>query len=212
MKTCPGCSVWIPDDAAFCPSCGKPTGAAPPTPSVPPGSGSPREPDKSPGTPPPPEPEPTTPSFDRAKAEHRVRTLGTLYIVAGAWTILGEGWQLVMLLTGRALEQAEAIRDEPIVRDNPDLQRYLDLYLDMLREPGVAAIPYFLALGVGAFYVWSGLQLRDLRGRTMAFVAAIVMLVLFLCSSECCGCCFTVPLGVGALFLLTRADTEAVMR
>lgn len=209
MKACPGCSVWIPDDAAFCPSCGKttaPGGAASPGPTPPSPSPSP-----SPSSPAPPEP-PPAPAFDRAKAESRVRLLGTLFMVAGGWTILSSLWQLGMLFTGRALEQLEALRDHQFFRENPEFQRGLETYLDVLQEPGIAAIPLILALGIGALYLWSGLQLRDLRGKTMAFASAILLIVLFPCSSECCGCCFTIPLGIGALIVLTRADTELVMR
>ena len=208
MKACPGCSHWIPDDAAFCPSCGKATA---PAPAAAPGPTPPSPSPSGPALPEPKAPAPA-PAFDRAKAEARVRVLGVLYMVAGGLTILTEGYALAMLLSGRALKEAEAARGQPPIKGNPDYERVVDLYMDFIREPGLAAIPYFLALGLGAFYLWSGLQLRDLRGRTTAFVTAILLIVLFLCSAQCCGCCFTLPVGVAALIILTRADTVAVMR
>ena len=213
MKACAGCSVWIPDDAAFCPSCGKPTGqagaaGAGPTPPTPPPSPSP----SGPALPEPKDSPPPAPAFDRAKAESMVRILGTLYMVAGGFTILTQGYALAMLLAGRALEEAEAMRGQPPIKGNPDFEQGLDLYIRFMQEPGLAAIPYFLALGLGAFYFWSGLQLRDLRGRSMAFASAILMIVLFFCSAQCCGCCFTLPLGVAGLIILSRADTAAVLR
>ena len=188
--------------------------APPGAPAAPvPGLGAPPARLEVPGNPTPGAPGPeSAPSFDRAKAESRVRVLGTLYQVAGGWTLLAQGYALAMLLSGKAAEQLEEMRSQPPFSGNPDFERWLDLYQEFIANTGVASIPYFLSLGVGAFYVWAGVRLRGLEGRGMAMAAAISMIVLFLCSSQCCGCCFTIPLGVAALFILTRADTEAVLR
>ena len=71
MKACGGCSTWIPDGAAFCPSCGKAQGEAGPpgvTPSLPPAG--------------PPPPRPGGQDF-RARTEESIRRLGLLYMVFG---------------------------------------------------------------------------------------------------------------------------------
>jgi len=203
VKACPGCADLIPDGAATCPSCGR---SVEPVPAAP--SPAPAAPPPAPAEGPEPGPDP---AVTRRKAESRVRTLGVLYLAAGCWTLLGQGYALAMLLTGRALQEIEAFREQPPFRGSPEFERFVDMYVEWLQDPVRAAIPYVLALAVGGFYLWSGLRLRALRSRGMAIAAAVSMIVLFPCSGQCCGCCFTVPLGVAALFILTRADTEAVL-
>jgi hypothetical protein len=211
VKACPGCSVWIPDDAGFCPSCGKALGpAAPPPAGASPPSSPPAPPSSTP-SPPSPGPEPA-PAFGRAKAESRVRGLGLIYIVAGGLVVLFEGFGLANLLTGRTLEQALELREQPPFKGNPDLERAAEIWIEWLGRSGLPAVPYVLGMLLGAFYLWSGLRLRDLRGRGMAIAAAIAMIVLFPFNAECCACCLSFPVGIAALFILTRADTESIMR
>lgn len=193
MKACAKCGAYIPDESRFCPSCGAEQGvaaAAPP-----------------PGGPEPVEGPPPEEAFDRAAAEGRIRTLGILYIVAGGLLLLATLISFVGAATGETLRTLEEVG-----RENPEFGELVERVKDLLLAPWFLTVEHLAPFSLGVFYVWTGIRLRDLRGRTAALVAAVLMVVLFPCQAGSCCCCVSVPLGVYALFLLTGAGAEAVLR
>lgn len=190
MRSCPGCADWIPDAARFCPSCGRSLDGGAPAPAP-----DPAEPAGDPGD-------------GRRRAESRVRTLGALYIGVGAYVLLAQVVAIVMAATGAT---AEILRGMDL-RADPKMQEALERYLELLENPLSASLPALLGIGIGAFYVWAGTRLRALRDPGAAQAAAIAMVVLSCCHSDCCACCLTIPLGIYALFVLNEAPVRAILR
>ncbi len=195
MKACPGCGTFVPDESRFCPSCGGGQDAGAAAPAPPPG-----------GVPAAGEPAPPGPTFDRAAAEGRVRVLGVLYMVMGGLVLASVGvsvLQFAMGDPGGDLELELERTPDPQVRD------FLQRLSGILRSTALVAVLHLVPLSLGALYAWSGWRLWKFRGSTPALVAAVCMVVVSPCSGCCC---LSIPLGVYALFLLTRADTETVLR
>lgn len=192
MKACGGCGAYIPDGSRFCPSCGGPQAEGPAAPA------SPGPAPVGPGEPPAP------PPFDRGPAESRVRTLGVLYMVYGALLLAFVAWSFVNTASGKTLRDLAEIR----VQAEPEVQRILIQVEEFYGEPAFLTLSHVIPFVLGILFLWAGNNLRSLRGRTAAIVAAVAALVLSLCQSCCC--CLGIPLGIYALFVLTRGDTQVV--
>lgn len=180
MKVCGSCGAWIPDDAAACPNCSKGAGGDR---SGPPAEGA---------------------DFYRRRAEGRLRTLGVLYLVAGALTLAFTGLSFLYHATGRAQRAFDELLRHPGPWDPEMLRQARDLTLIPLWLGFTHAVPFLL----GCVWVWSGTRLRSLRGRGSALTGAALLLLPVPCS-PCC--CLLMPLGIYALVTLTRADSETVL-
>jgi uncharacterized membrane protein YhaH (DUF805 family) len=57
-----------------------------------------------------------------------------------------------------------------------------------------------VAIGVGAFVAYAGMQMRQLRNYTLSMIGAIVAMIP--CISPCC--CLGLPVGIWALVVLFK--------
>lgn len=57
----------------------------------------------------------------------------------------------------------------------------------------------------GAFLIYAGLQMKQLRGRTVAIIASVVAMIP--CLTSCC-CLAGIPVGVWSLITLLNADVK----
>jgi len=196
MRNCGACGTWIPNGAGSCPSCGRDPGraAAPPPPAPPPAGG---------GGPPPED----RLLLARRVAEARVRRLGVAFLVLGALVLLLVLLSFVQFATGEALRGIKEIRE---AEDDAFVQGMLRWFEDLYQEPWVLAVVHVVPFSLGALLVAAGNALRGLRGRALGIAAAIAA-ILFAPLTQAC-CCVAVPLGIYALVVLSRGDTEIVMR
>ncbi len=189
MKVCGSCGAWIPDDATACPNCSRAVGGVVPPPPAAPG---------------PVVPETDPDGFYRRRAEGRLRTLGTLYMVAGFLTLGYVALSFFEHASGAVLRTIEDLEKNPGPWPPDSLRRAKDL----------ALVPWWLALShavpflFGALWIGAGSSLRALRGRTSSLIGAALLLLPFPCS-PCC--CLLMPLGIYALIVLTRADSESIL-
>lgn len=205
MRNCGGCGTWIPDDAAFCPSCGRGQGGA---------AAAPPPPDPRPGPDPAPPPDPGAPGPDpeaealaaavRDRAASRVRTLGVLYMVYGALQVGMVAWSAYAQWAGDGQRAIEDVR-----RQFPQFEEAFDQWAPLLSDPWYLMAVHFLPflLGVAAFA--SGVQLRALRGRNLGMAVAVGLIALF-CVENCC-CLLGIPLGIGGLVVLASGEAAVVM-
>jgi hypothetical protein len=63
-----------------------------------------------------------------------------------------------------------------------------------------------LALAISALVLWSGLQMRQLKGRGLAIAGAILAMIP--CFTGCC-CVIGLPVGIWALVVLMNAEVKA---
>ena len=207
MKACGACGAWIPDDAAACPNCSKAVGGAPAAPGVdaPPGLPGPGV-DSGGGVAPgsgggPGSPDGEGAAFFRRRAETRLRTLGTLYMVAGFLTLGLVAVSFYQNASGATLRSLEELERNP-GPVGPELMRQVK---DLAMQPWYLAVTHALPFLLGVFWAWSGSRLRSLEGRIPALVGAVFLL---LPCTTCC--CLYMPLGIYALVTLTRPDSESV--
>jgi hypothetical protein len=130
-----------------------------------------------------------------------------LYIVMAGMLLAGVAVSYLLYATGAVAGSIERdLERAPDERTREMLLQLRELYAHTL----AVGISHLVPLLLGGLYLWSGIQLRSLRGYVPAVISAILLTAGFLCT-PCC-CCVTTPLGIYALVVLTRADTEAVLR
>ena len=194
MKVCGSCGAWIPDDASACPNCARAVGGAAPPPLTAAG-------------PPPDAPPPSAGDPDghyRRRAEDRLRTLGTLYMVAGFLTLGYVAFSFFGHASGATLRAIEDLEKNP----GPYPPEYIRVMKDMVLVPWWLALTHAVPFLFAAVWIGAGSSLRSLRGRNSSLAGAALLLMPVPCS-PCC--CLLMPLGIYALIVLTRADSETVL-
>jgi hypothetical protein len=62
-----------------------------------------------------------------------------------------------------------------------------------------------IAIAGSAFIIYAGVQMKNLRNRTMAMIASI--LVMIPCFTSCC-CLIGIPIGIWALVVLSKPEVK----
>jgi hypothetical protein len=134
-----------------------------------------------------------------------VRNLGSLYLATGVLLLLYTAWLFWDVASG-----AYAAGLRQVLSDmDPNLRGPAERMMGFLLAAPVLLVLHAVPLGLAGLCLWSGIGLRSLRGRTAALVTAVLLAVLCLCTNCCC--LLTLPVGIYAIFELTRMDTEAAM-
>jgi len=146
----------------------------------------------------------TEPPTAASPAKARLRTLGALYMAAG-WMTLGlVAMSFLQHATGATLEAFDRLESDP----GPLAPSTIREMKDLLLQPWYLALTHAVPFLLGCLWVWSGSRLRALRGWTSAMAGAGLLLLPLPCS-PCC--CLLMPLGIYAVIVLTREESERIL-
>jgi hypothetical protein len=137
--------------------------------------------------------------MDRAAALEKVKLPAVGLIVVGA---LGAASALLGAVQGATNEQVDQLRqafDQAGI--DPGTTENLVSAL-----AGGNLVMSLLALAISALILWSGLQMRQLKGRGLAIAGAILGMIP--CFTGCC-CVIGLPVGIWALVVLMNAEVKA---
>ncbi|MEY2805607.1 MAG: hypothetical protein ACK57N_07360 [Planctomycetia bacterium] len=137
--------------------------------------------------------------MDRAAALEKVKLPAVGLIVVGA---LGAASALLGAVQGATNEQVDQLRqafDQAGI--DPGTTENLVSAL-----AGGNLVMSLLALAISALVLWSGLQMRQLKGRGLAIAGAILAMIP--CFTGCC-CVIGLPVGIWALVVLMNAEVKA---
>ena len=146
--------------------------------------------------------------FQAASSEDVAKKLvqgpGIALIVSGAIGLLASLANLAQVLFGAAA-QREQIR-QAFAEMPPEFQQMADFFEMMLGPLGIA----MAAIGVllGAFTIFSGVQMQRLRNFWMPLTASIFGILS--CFSGCC--CVSLPIGIWALVVLMKPEVKSAFK
>lgn len=137
--------------------------------------------------------------MDRAAALEKVKLPAVGLIVVGA---LGAASALLRAVQGATNEQVDQLRQ---AFDQAGIDPGTTENLVSALAGGNLVIS-LLALAISALVLWSGLQMRQLKGRGLAIAGAILGMIP--CFTGCC-CVIGLPVGIWALVVLMNAEVKA---
>lgn len=137
--------------------------------------------------------------MDRAAALEKVKLPAVGLIVVGA---LGAASALLGAVQGATNEQVDQLRQ---AFDQAGIDPGTTENLVSALAGGNLVIS-LLALAISALVLWSGLQMRQLKGRGLAIAGAILAMIP--CFTGCC-CVIGLPVGIWALVVLMNAEVKA---
>jgi hypothetical protein len=146
----------------------------------------------------------TEPPAPPSPVKGRLRTLGGLYMAAGFVTLGLVAMSFLQHASGATLEAFDRLERDPGPLQPSTIREMKDLVL----RPWYLALTHSVPFLLGCYWVWAGGRLRDLRGWTSAMAGAALLLLPVPCS-PCC--CLLMPLGIYAVIVLTRAESEAIL-
>jgi len=141
--------------------------------------------------------------MDRAAALEKVKLPAVGLIVVGA---LGAASALLRAVQGATNEQVDQLRQ---AFDQAGIDPGTTENLVSALAGGnlvISLVISLLALAISALVLWSGLQMRQLKGRGLAIAGAILGMIP--CFTGCC-CVIGLPVGIWALVVLMNAEVKA---
>ena len=145
-----------------------------------------------------------------AVAMRRISAPAIALIVAGALDILGAFYGFfnyalaaMGVFDDMRAEQRKAI--EEVLVDNPLKDSFLWI-IDFQDSP-YTLIQHFVGFALGAFVIYAGIRIRQLKGYGLGMAAAIKTMTPCL---SCC--CYGLPIGIWVLVVLMNSDIREAFR